>query len=176
MKVIQASKGRRAWTKESTVRCSSAKARRTRSRSRSTSASRAAKPESGTCATSAESSNRWTPSRSCPPVAPSTAALDESYKRIPEAKAKPHEQPDLGLRLATETGTSLPVMRLIAFLLCAAATIATTAAGTCTGSSDCKTCKQCVYCKSGKGSCNVRREQEDREYEGRQKARAKGKA
>jgi len=45
-------------------------------------------------------------------------------------------------------------------------------AGTCKGETPCqhcKTCKSCRYCRSGKGSCNVAREQADREYEAKQK-------
>jgi hypothetical protein len=47
-------------------------------------------------------------------------------------------------------------------------------AAVCKGEDPCKACKDCTkcgYCNSGKGSCNVKREQSDRDYLKRQAAK-----
>lgn len=48
-------------------------------------------------------------------------------------------------------------------------------AGVCKGDDPCRecvNCRACKYCNSGKGSCSVKREQADRDYAARRKARA----
>lgn len=65
-------------------------------------------------------------------------------------------------------------MRLLIVLI-SGLVMATASAGVCKGDDPCKACancRECRYCKSGKGSCSVAREQADRDYLARQKAKA----
>lgn len=53
-------------------------------------------------------------------------------------------------------------------------------AGVCKGETPCKACancRSCKYCNSGKGSCSVKRDEEERQYQARKAAReAKARA